>query len=149
MPQRYCGIIRKAIHYRGSQITMKSSTSCRLGLIRVMQLSWLIFVAYARWLSTEGVAKHSFLGCNLVHQSICTPQLQPCYLYVTFYLYVQLLYVHLPLVPNVLPWYWMYYPKGMKAQVSPVVQSIEPHRILAPTREPVTSGSTVVVVNTI
>ena len=27
-----------------------------------------------------------------------------------------------------------YYPKGMKAQVSPV-QSIEPHRILAPTRD--------------
>ena len=28
----------------------------------------------------------------------------------------------------------MYYPKGMKARVSPV-QSIEPHRILAPTRD--------------
>ena len=28
----------------------------------------------------------------------------------------------------------MYYPEGMKAQVSPV-QSIEPHRILAPTRD--------------
>ena len=31
-------------------------------------------------------------------------------------------------------WYPMYYPKGMKARVSPV-QSIEPHRILAPTRD--------------
>ena len=29
-------------------------------------------------------------------------------------------------------WYPMYYPKGMKARVSSV-QSIEPHRILAPT----------------
>ena len=28
----------------------------------------------------------------------------------------------------------MYYPEGMKARVSPV-QSIEPHRILAPTRD--------------
>ena len=28
----------------------------------------------------------------------------------------------------------MYYPEGMKAQASPV-QSIEPHRILAPTRD--------------
>ena len=28
----------------------------------------------------------------------------------------------------------MYYPKGMKARVSPV-QSIEPHRILVPTRD--------------
>ena len=28
----------------------------------------------------------------------------------------------------------MYYPKGMKARVSPV-QSIEPHRTLAPTRD--------------
>ena len=42
----------------------------------------------------------------------------------------------------------MYYPEGMKARVSPV-QSIEPHRILAPTRdlnrEPLgpQSGSTV------
>ena len=31
-------------------------------------------------------------------------------------------------------WYPMYYPEGMKARVSPV-QSIEPHRILAPTRD--------------
>ena len=31
-------------------------------------------------------------------------------------------------------WYLMYYPEGMKARVSPV-QSIEPHRILAPTRD--------------
>ena len=31
-------------------------------------------------------------------------------------------------------WYPMYYPEGMKAWVSPV-QSIEPHRILAPTRD--------------
>ena len=31
-------------------------------------------------------------------------------------------------------WYPMYYPGGMKARVSPV-QSIEPHRILAPTRD--------------
>ena len=30
-------------------------------------------------------------------------------------------------------WYPMYYPEGMEARVSPV-QSIEPHRILAPTR---------------
>ena len=28
----------------------------------------------------------------------------------------------------------MYYPEGMKARVSPV-QSIEPHRLLAPTRD--------------
>ena len=35
----------------------------------------------------------------------------------------------------------MYYPEGMKARVSPV-QSIEPHRILAPTRDsnPESSG---------
>ena len=31
-------------------------------------------------------------------------------------------------------WYPMYYPEGMKARVSPV-QSIEPYRILAPTRD--------------
>ena len=31
-------------------------------------------------------------------------------------------------------WYPMYYPEGMKARVSPV-PSIEPHRILAPTRD--------------
>ena len=31
-------------------------------------------------------------------------------------------------------WYPMYYPEGIKARVSPV-QSIEPHRILAPTRD--------------
>ena len=31
-------------------------------------------------------------------------------------------------------WYLMYYPEGMKARVS-LVQSIEPHRILAPTRD--------------
>ena len=31
-------------------------------------------------------------------------------------------------------WYPMYYPEGMKARVSPV-QSIKPHRILAPTRD--------------
>ena len=31
-------------------------------------------------------------------------------------------------------WYPMYYPEGMKARVSPV-QSIEPHIILAPTRD--------------
>ena len=31
-------------------------------------------------------------------------------------------------------WCPMYYPEGMKARVSPV-QSIEPHRILAPTRD--------------
>ena len=31
-------------------------------------------------------------------------------------------------------WYPMYYPKGMKARVIPV-QSIEPHRILVPTRD--------------
>ena len=31
-------------------------------------------------------------------------------------------------------WYPMYHPKGMKARVSPV-QSIEPHRILVPTRD--------------
>ena len=31
-------------------------------------------------------------------------------------------------------WYPIYYPEGMKARVSPV-QSIEPHRILAPTRD--------------
>ena len=31
-------------------------------------------------------------------------------------------------------WYPMYYPEGMKARVSPV-QSIEPHRILTPTRD--------------
>ena len=31
-------------------------------------------------------------------------------------------------------WYPMYYPGGMKARVGPV-QSIEPHRILAPTRD--------------
>ena len=31
-------------------------------------------------------------------------------------------------------WYPVYYPEGMKARVSPV-QSIEPHRILAPTRD--------------
>ena len=31
-------------------------------------------------------------------------------------------------------WYPMYYPGGMKARVSPV-QSIEPHRILEPTRD--------------
>ena len=31
-------------------------------------------------------------------------------------------------------WYPMYYPEEMKARVSPV-QSIEPHRILAPTRD--------------
>ena len=41
----------------------------------------------------------------------------------------------------------MYYPEGMKARVSPV-QSIEPHRILAPTRdsnqEPSSSQSIVV-----
>ena len=38
-------------------------------------------------------------------------------------------------------WYPMYYPEGMKARVSPV-QSIEPHRILAPTRDsnPESSG---------
>ena len=41
-------------------------------------------------------------------------------------------------------WYPMYYPEGMKARVSPV-QSIEPHRILAPHSglEPGTSGYTV------
>ena len=39
---------------------------------------------------------------------------------VTYSLYVQLL------------WYSMCYPEGMKTRVSPV-QSIEPHRILAPT----------------
>ena len=44
-------------------------------------------------------------------------------------------------------WYPMYYPEGMKARVSPV-HSIEPHRILAPTRdlnrEPLGSQSRVV-----
>ena len=42
-------------------------------------------------------------------------------------------------------WYPMYHPEGMKARVSPV-QSIEPHWILAPTRDSDqlgTSGSTV------
>ena len=43
----------------------------------------------------EGVAEHSFLGCN--HQSTCMP---------SYSLYVQLL------------WYPMYYPGGMKARVS-------------------------------
>ena len=55
--------------------------------------------------ANDGVAKHSFLGCN--HQSTCMP---------SYSLYVQLL------------WYPMYYPEEMKARVSPV-QSIEPHRL--------------------
>ena len=47
-------------------------------------------------------------------------------------------------------WYPMYYPEGMKARVSPV-QSIEPHRILAPTRDsnPESSGPESRVVTTI
>ena len=49
------------------------------------------------WHTPEGVAEHSFLSCN--HQSTCMP---------SYSLYVQLL------------WYPMYYPRGMKARVSPV-----------------------------
>ena len=49
------------------------------------------------WHMPEGVAEHSFLGCN--HQSTCMS---------SYSLYVQLL------------WYPMYYPGGMKARVSPV-----------------------------
>ena len=62
--------------------------------------------------ATECVmAENSFLGCN--HQTICQP---------SYNLDVQLLR------------YPMYYPEGMKDRVSPV-QSIEPHRILTPTRD--------------
>ena len=60
--------------------------------------------------TTEGVVKHSF-GCN--HQSTCMSQLQPLCL-------DTLILIH--------------YPGGMKARVGPE-QLIEPHRILAPTRD--------------
>ena len=63
------------------------------------------------WHMPEGVAEHSFLGCN--HQSTCMP---------SYSLYVQLL------------WYPMYYPGGMKARVSPVQWS-ELHSILGPTQD--------------
>ena len=63
------------------------------------------------WHMPEGVAEHSFLGCN--HQSTCMP---------SYSLYVQL------------AWYPMYYPGGMKARVCPVQWS-EPHSILAPTQD--------------
>ena len=59
--------------------------------------------------ATEGVAEHSLLGCN--HQSICMLQLQSLCLAV--------------LVPNVLP--------RRDEGSDSLVQSIEPHRILAPT----------------
>ena len=62
--------------------------------------------------ATEGVAEHSFLGCN--HQSTCMPQLQPL--------------CSAALVPNVLP------RRNEGSGIHPV-QSIEPHRILAPTRD--------------
>ena len=65
-----------------------------------------ISVAYA-----EGVAEHSFLGCN--HQSTCMP---------SHSLYVQLL------------WYSIYYPGGMKTRMCPV-QWLEPHNILVPTQD--------------
>ena len=77
-----------------------------------MQLSWLLFLWHMPDDATEGVAKHSFLGCNCTNQLACP----------SYSLDVQLI------------WYPMYYPEGMKARVSPV-QSIEPHRILAPTRD--------------
>ena len=63
------------------------------------------------WHMPEGVAEHSFLGCN--NQSTCMP---------SYSLYVQLL------------WYPMYYSEGMKARVSPVQWS-KPHSILAPTQD--------------
>ena len=40
-----------------------------------MQLSWLLFLWHLPDDTTEGVAKHSFLGCN--HQSTCMSQEQP------------------------------------------------------------------------
>ena len=58
----------------------------------------------------EGVAEHSFLGCN--HQSTCMS---------SYSLYVQLFCNP------------MYYPGGLKAWVGPVQWS-EPHSILAPIR---------------
>ena len=63
------------------------------------------------WHIPEGVAEHSFLGCN--HQSTCMP---------SYSLYVQLL------------WYPMYYPGGMKARVSPMQWS-KPYSILALTKD--------------
>ena len=57
--------------------------------------------------ATDGVAKHSFLGCN--HQSTRMA---------SYNFYVQLL------------WYPMYYPRLMKAWVSPV-QWCKPYSILA------------------
>ena len=63
--------------------------------------------------ATEGVAEHSCF------------RLQP-----SINLHAQLM----PLCSAALVPYPMYYPKRMKARVGPL-QSIEPHRILAPTRD--------------
>ena len=63
------------------------------------------------WRMPEGVAEHSFSGCN--HQSTCIT---------SYSLRVQLL------------WYPMYYPGKMKARVSPVQWS-KPYIILAPTQD--------------
>ena len=60
--------------------------------------------------ATDGVAEHSFLAAT-INQLACP----------SYSLDVQLLYP-------------MYYPEGMKVRVSHV-QSIEPHRILALTRD--------------
>ena len=91
-----------------------------------MQLSLLLFLWHMPDDATEGVAEHSFLCCN--HQSTRSP---------SYSLYVQLI------------WYPMYPSEGMKTRISPV-QSIEPHRILAPTQDSNhagTSGSTVQSIN--
>ena len=74
-----------------------------------MQFNWLHFCGIC-WMISLKVQPNTALGCN--HQSICMPQLQPL--------------CSAALAP-------IYYPEGMKAQVSHV-QSIKPHSILTTTR---------------
>ena len=82
-------------------------------MARPSQKSYAVELTLFLWHTPADIAElwsNTAQGCN--HQSTCMP---------SYSLYVQLL------------WYPMYYPGGMKAQVSPVQWS-KPHSILAPLR---------------
>ena len=80
---------------------------------RVMQLNWLYFCGIRQLISLNcGRTQHKAQKAATINQFACPNNS----------LYVQLL------------WYPMYYPGGMKAQVSPVQWS-KPHSILAPTQD--------------
>ena len=75
----------------------KCECKCTRHLLNAPQPTHNMQLGLFLWRMLEGVAEHSFLGCN--HQSTCMP---------SYCLHVQLL------------WYPMYYPGGMKVRISPV-----------------------------